>query len=30
MMGSGVYAGVFKLDEVMAKRDIDGSRSARS
>jgi N-carbamoyl-L-amino-acid hydrolase len=24
MMGSGVYAGVFKLDEVMAKRDVDG------
>ena len=24
MMGSGVYAGVFKLDEVMAKKDVDG------
>ena len=24
MMGSGVYAGVFKLDDVMAKRDVDG------
>ncbi len=24
MMGSGVYAGVFPEDEVMAKRDVDG------
>jgi N-carbamoyl-L-amino-acid hydrolase len=24
MMGSGVYAGVFNLDEVMGKRDVDG------
>jgi N-carbamoyl-L-amino-acid hydrolase len=24
MMGSGVYAGVFKLDDVMAKRDVEG------
>jgi beta-ureidopropionase / N-carbamoyl-L-amino-acid hydrolase len=24
MMGSGVYAGVFKLEEVMDKRDVDG------
>jgi N-carbamoyl-L-amino-acid hydrolase len=24
MMGSGVYAGVFTLDEVMAKQDVDG------
>ncbi|HEX6978970.1 MAG TPA: Zn-dependent hydrolase [Alphaproteobacteria bacterium] len=26
MMGSGVYAGVFTLDEVMQKQDVDGRR----
>ena len=26
MMGSGVFAGIFDIDEILAKEDIDGTR----